>query len=79
MTPIRPMDCDDVVKQAWDWLDNELDVSTWKDIEAHLASCSGCTEHIEFAQRFLAQVKATPADADDIERLRARVRAALRP
>lgn len=78
MTPIRPMHCDDVAKQAWDWLDNELDLATWRDIEAHLASCTGCAEHIEFAQRFLQQVKAAPADADDLNALRERVRAAIR-
>jgi anti-sigma factor RsiW len=71
-------DCDSVVKLIWDWLDDELDEATWKEIEAHLAGCTGCTEHVEFARGFLKKVHETPAPAGDLDALRERVRASLR-
>jgi hypothetical protein len=71
-------DCDEVVKLIWDWLDNELSETTWKEIEAHLAGCTGCTEHVEFARGFLKKVQEAPAPAGDLNALRERVRKALR-
>ena len=70
------LDCDEVASQIWDWLDNELDAERWSAIEHHLATCTGCSEHVAFARGFLDQVKKSAA-TDDITSLRSRIKTAL--
>lgn len=73
-----PLDCNAVVRELWDYLDGELDEQRWQMIRDHLAECTGCTSHVEFARSFLAQVVGVPADADEVARLRLTVRQVLR-
>ena len=72
---VQPLDCEDVVRDVWDWLDNELDQDRWAAIEAHLAGCTGCSEHVEFARSFLNHVRA--GGSADVTALRARVQSAM--
>lgn len=73
----RVVDCEDVVRELWDWLDDELPADRWDDIRAHLATCEGCSEHVAFARSFLDHVH-QPADDGGTDALRERVRKALR-
>ena len=70
------LDCDEVASQIWDWLDRELDAARWAAIEEHLATCTGCSEHVAFARGFLNRVSQTSAPAD-VTSLRSRIRSAL--
>ena len=72
----QPLDCEEVASRIWDWLDNELDAAHWTAIETHLATCTGCNEHVAFARGFLRQVNAARTPAD-ITSLRTRIRTAL--
>ena len=74
---MKELSCGEVVREIWDWLDEEQDQSRWSEIQAHLSTCTGCTEHVDFARGFLDKVRA-PAPAGDLTALRDRVRAALR-
>jgi anti-sigma factor (TIGR02949 family) len=78
MTPadLPTLDCEEVVREIWDWLDHELDQARWAAIEAHLAGCTGCSEHVAFARGFLHRVHASPAPTNDAA-LKARIRSAL--
>lgn len=71
------IDCEAVVRELWDFLDGELDEARWQLIRDHLAQCTGCSSHVEFARSFLAQVDKVPADANEAARLRATVQQAL--
>ncbi len=76
----QPIPCADVVSQLWDWLDNELPRERWTAIQQHLASCTGCSGHMAFARSFLDRVRSDEPEApENIEALRAKIRAALRP
>jgi anti-sigma factor (TIGR02949 family) len=79
MTTPTPLDCATVITQLWDYLDGELDAGRWNAIREHLATCTGCTSHVEFCRTFLAQVKTAQLDANEVAALRARVIAALHP
>lgn len=71
------INCDEVMRQLWDYLDGELTRERVEAIEAHLAMCERCLPHAEFERAFLravAQVRREPADASG---LAARVRQAL--
>ena len=73
-----PLDCDDVVKQIWDWLDNELPDDRWAAIENHLATCTGCSEHVAFARSFLSKIAEPNSAASDVSTLKERIRTALK-
>ena len=71
------IDCETVVRELWDFLDGELDEARWQRIRDHLAQCTGCASHVEFAQSFLAQVAKVPTDPDEVARLRTTVQQIL--
>jgi anti-sigma factor RsiW len=58
----RPGDitCAEVVELVTDYLEGALDVRTRRRVEAHLATCEGCTAYVE-------QVRHTIAIAGRIE------------
>ena len=72
------IDCLSVVHQMWDFLDRELPADRWNQVREHLATCTGCREHVEFCRSFLERVRDVPVEALEVEALRARVREALR-
>ncbi|MBK6457671.1 MAG: zf-HC2 domain-containing protein [Gemmatimonadetes bacterium] len=71
------INCDEVMRQLWDYLDGELTPERMQAIEAHLAMCGRCHPHAEFERAFLravAQVRREPVDTDG---LAAKVRSVL--
>ena len=77
MTNQPPLQCVDVVRQLWDYLDGEGDPTTWETIKAHLATCTGCQSHVDFCRGFLAQVAAVPVEPGAVAAMRARIERAL--
>ena len=73
-----PLDCEAVVRELWDWLDDELPADRWTAIQDHLASCTGCSEHVAFARTFLTKVTTPPSSEPDVQALKYRVRMAIR-
>jgi hypothetical protein len=71
------LSCGEVVREIWDWLDREQSRERWSQIESHLATCTGCTEHVDFARGFLQKVHDAPPTGD-VTALRERVRDALK-
>jgi anti-sigma factor RsiW len=76
MTP-PPIDCLHVVHQMWDYLDKELPAERWEEVRAHLATCTGCREHVEFCRSFLERIRDVPVEELEVAALRERVRGAL--
>ena len=75
-----PIDCEVAVRRLWDYLDGRLPEIAHAEVEAHLESCALCPPHFAFA-RAMQDALATsspPATDTDEDRLRERVRAALR-
>ena len=50
------MDCLDVVRQLWDYLDGELTDDRMEAIRAHLAACRNCYPHYDFERAFLDEL-----------------------
>jgi len=73
----EPLDCLTVVRELWDYLDGELDEARIADVRAHLATCTGCREHVEFARGFVSLIGTWPVDAAHAGALRAKVSRAL--
>lgn len=73
-----PIDCRSAMRELWDYLDSELPAERTEQIRLHLASCTGCHEHMQFCRAFLAQIDMPLVSADAVTSLRARVQDALR-
>lgn len=72
------IDCLTVVHQMWDYLDHELPHDRWQQVREHLATCTGCREHVEFCRSFLERIRDVPVEALEVAALRERVREAIR-
>jgi anti-sigma factor (TIGR02949 family) len=69
-------ECESIVRRLWPHLDGKLPDSDRDRVTRHLAECTGCTSHFDFARAFLEAVRtAEPAGED--QALRERVIAAL--
>lgn len=73
----QPMDCLSVLGLLWDYLDRELAPDIDASIHDHLATCTGCTEHIAFCRSFLDMLACAPIEAQDVVIMRQRVRSAI--
>jgi anti-sigma factor RsiW len=71
-------DCLAVVRAMYDYLDEELTTERVEAMKGHLATCTGCREHVEMARGFLARLSSLPVDDGECAALAERVRAALR-
>lgn len=51
------MNCEDVLRQLYDYLDGEVDELTEADIEHHVHHCRECFSRMEFEKRLKSKVK----------------------
>lgn len=75
---IAPIDCRSAMQELWEYLDDELPTERTEQIRFHLATCTGCHEHMQFCRSFLAQIDMPEVAGDAVTSLRARVQDALR-
>jgi len=74
------IDCETTIRRLWDYLDGRLPEMARAEVEEHLATCAYCPPHFVFARTMQGALAASAPPATDSEedRLRERVRAALR-
>ena len=72
------LDCEAVMQQLWDYLDEELSPERMTAIRDHLAVCARCYPQYEFERAFLTALDQAQQQHSDPGRLRARVASALR-
>jgi len=56
---IPDIDCPMALRQLWDYLDQELTDDRMSMVRQHLAKCSRCLPHRDFAQHFLEALRTT--------------------
>lgn len=77
--PMTPMlDCESVMRQLWDYLDQELTPERMAAIREHLELCQRCQPQEHFQRSFLEAVARARREHPDLEALALRVRSALR-
>lgn len=74
----RMLDCDAVMRQLWDYLDQQLTPQTMAAIHAHLGKCQHCQPEAQFRRAFEQAVSSARQEAGNTDALRARIRRALR-
>ena len=72
------MDCEQVVRQLWDYLDDELTDDRMAEVRAHLKACRGCFPHFDFEREFLEAIAKCKAGQSAPDGLRRKVMAKLR-
>jgi mycothiol system anti-sigma-R factor len=72
------VDCEAVMRQLWDYLDQQLTPDAMRVIHAHLDECHKCRPHAEFRRAFERAVSSAREEAGDTDALRERIRQALR-
>jgi anti-sigma factor (TIGR02949 family) len=72
------LDCSDVMRQLWDYLDHELTPDRMHAVAAHLAVCHRCYPQYDFERAFLGALKGARDNGRAPPALRDRVVAALR-
>lgn len=72
------MDCKEVLRQLWDYLDGELVADRQAEIAEHIRNCRQCFPTFQFEEQFLHAVQAAGVEPRGTGALRARVVAALR-
>lgn len=70
-------DCETIVRRLWPHLDGRLPDSERDRVAQHLAMCTDCRSHFDFARAFLDAVHAITPEGEGTEALRTRVLAAL--
>lgn len=78
MPPEKPLDCSEVVRALWEYLDGRASAGQAKAIDEHLAWCEGCRAHFRFEERLIQTISELRKEHSDPARLREEVLAALR-
>ena len=78
MTPDNGLDCAEVVRALWEYLDGRADDDLVAGIDAHLAWCQGCRAHYAFEEQLVNTLAGLRREHSDPERLRAAVLEVLR-
>ena len=53
---IESIDCEEVMKKLWDYLDGELSPTKMQTIAAHIAMCARCYPQYQFERAFLEAI-----------------------
>lgn len=72
------VDCATVMRELWDYLDEELTPERAEAIRRHVEHCARCAPHVAFERAFLDAVARTRSSHPDVEALRSKVVSALR-
>lgn len=70
--------CREVARFLWQFMDQELDPATARELAEHVRDCYGCGPRIEFEARLRAIIREKCAGVPAPERLRRRVLILLR-
>ncbi len=72
------INCEEVMQQLWDFLDEELTPDRMRQIEAHVHLCKRCSPQVAFERSFLRALEDARARINDEQSLRERVIRQLR-
>lgn len=71
------LDCEAVMRQLWDYLDEELTAERMDAIRAHVAMCARCYPQYDFEREFLTSLARLRREHSNPRALRERLMGAL--
>jgi len=54
---VREIDCDEVMRQLFDFLDDEVDMGAHDEIHQHIEDCRSCFSRVEFERELRSRVQ----------------------
>ena len=60
---VREIDCDAVMRQIFDYLDEEVDATTACDFQTHIDECRSCFSRVEFERVLKDRVRDSKDEA----------------
>ena len=60
---VREIDCDEVMRQLFDYLDNEVDITAQDEIHQHVEECRSCFSRVEFEKQLKGKVQGAGKDS----------------
>lgn len=59
---VRDIDCDEVMRQLFDFLDGEVDIAAQDEIHQHIEDCRSCFSRVEFERQLKSRVRGASKD-----------------
>jgi anti-sigma factor (TIGR02949 family) len=78
LTPGTSLNCAEVVRNLWEYLDRRASVELHQAIDEHLDRCEACRTHFEFERRLVKTLSAMRRQHSDRARLREELLRVLR-
>lgn len=60
---VREIDCDEVMRQLFDFLDDEVDVAAHDEIHQHIEECRSCFSRVEFERQLKERIQGAGKDS----------------
>ncbi|MEN8197182.1 MAG: zf-HC2 domain-containing protein [Pseudomonadota bacterium] len=60
---VREIDCDEVMRQLFDYLDGEIDETAEHEIHSHIDECRSCFSRVEFEKTLKDKIRAGKDEA----------------
>jgi anti-sigma factor (TIGR02949 family) len=60
---VRELDCDEVMRQLFDYLDGEVDETAEHEIHNHIDECRSCFSRVEFEKTLKDKIRAGKGEA----------------
>ncbi len=54
---IREIDCDEVMRQLFDYLDREVEITAEDEIHRHIEECRSCFTRVEFEKQLKGRIQ----------------------
>jgi len=54
---VKEIDCDEVMRQLFDFLDDEVDMGAHEEIHQHIEDCRSCFSRVEFERELRTRVQ----------------------
>ena len=59
----REIDCDEVMRQLFDYLDDEVEIAAGDEIHHHIEECRSCFTRVEFEKQIKDRVRSAGKDS----------------
>lgn len=60
---VREIDCDEVMRQLFDFLDGEVEITAEDEIHHHIEECRSCFTRVEFEKQLKCRVQGAGKDS----------------
>lgn len=60
---VREIDCDEVMRQLFDFLDGEVEITAEDKIHHHIEECRSCFTRVEFERQLKSRVRGAGKDS----------------